>query len=250
MRRSITRRQPVQLPVATADSGKLIGAALAGLAAIWRDGYRYKKAGVMLLDLHPAAAVQGGLFDRPDDARRIALCARSISSTAASAAIPSPSPPPACGRPWKLQREFLSPRYTTAWDELLRVRMDSSIKEHKSTEWRPRRRHWRQSRTLASLKNSRRRIAHCQPYLSGTIPRGCQCAREDGRAVQRSIHLRGEVESVVQQLGGTCELTRAPDSGAAKSLDLCRATKSPAGCHAVVRSVPRSAQRDPRPTPG
>jgi DNA polymerase V len=37
----------VQLPVASSDSGKLIGAALAGLAAIWRDGYRYKKAGVM-----------------------------------------------------------------------------------------------------------------------------------------------------------------------------------------------------------
>ena len=27
-------------------SGKLIGAALPGLAVIWRDGYRYKKAGV------------------------------------------------------------------------------------------------------------------------------------------------------------------------------------------------------------
>jgi hypothetical protein len=51
----------VHLPVATSD--KLIGAALAGLAAIGRDGCRYKRAGVMLLDLHPAAAVQAGLFD-------------------------------------------------------------------------------------------------------------------------------------------------------------------------------------------
>jgi DNA polymerase V len=25
------------------------------------------------------------------------------------------------GRPWKLRRELLSPGYTTAWDELLRV---------------------------------------------------------------------------------------------------------------------------------
>ena len=56
--------KPVRLPVATSDSGKLIGAALAGLATIWRDGYRYKKAGVVLLDLHPAAAVQEGLFDK------------------------------------------------------------------------------------------------------------------------------------------------------------------------------------------
>ena len=71
--RSTTRRRPVRLPVATSDSAKLIGAALAGLAAIWRDGYRYKKAGVVLLDLHPAAAVQEGLFDKKDDARRVTL---------------------------------------------------------------------------------------------------------------------------------------------------------------------------------
>jgi hypothetical protein len=31
---------------------------------MWRDGYRYKKAGVVLLDLHPAAAVQPALVSR------------------------------------------------------------------------------------------------------------------------------------------------------------------------------------------
>jgi DNA polymerase V len=50
----------VELPVATSDSGKLIGAALAGLQSIGREGYRYKKAGVVLLELHPASAVAGG----------------------------------------------------------------------------------------------------------------------------------------------------------------------------------------------
>jgi hypothetical protein len=30
-------------PVATSDSGKLIGATLAGLALIWRDGYRWRR---------------------------------------------------------------------------------------------------------------------------------------------------------------------------------------------------------------
>jgi hypothetical protein len=65
--------RPVRLPVATSDTAKLIGAALAGLAAIWGDGYRYKKAGVVLLDLHPSTAVQEGLFDKRDDARRVAL---------------------------------------------------------------------------------------------------------------------------------------------------------------------------------
>jgi len=35
--------------------------------------YRYKKAGVMLLDLHPAAAVQAGFFDQPGTDRRVTL---------------------------------------------------------------------------------------------------------------------------------------------------------------------------------
>ena len=65
--------KPVQLPVATNDSAKLIRAAYAGIAALWRPGYRYKKAGVLLLDLHPAQAVQEGLFEKRDTARRITL---------------------------------------------------------------------------------------------------------------------------------------------------------------------------------
>jgi hypothetical protein len=55
----------------TSDSGKLIGAALAGLTSIRRDGYRYKKAGVVLLDLHPVSAVREGLFDKADNPRRV-----------------------------------------------------------------------------------------------------------------------------------------------------------------------------------
>jgi DNA polymerase V len=113
--------RPVRLPVATSDTGKLIAAALAGLPTIWRDGYRYKKAGVVLLDLHPAAAVQEGLFDNADSPRRIALM-RTIDKlnlrfgrdTVTFAATGR-------RRPWKLRRELLSPCYTTAWDELLRV---------------------------------------------------------------------------------------------------------------------------------
>lgn len=112
---------PVHLPMATSDSSKLIGAALAGLAAIWRDGYRYKKAGVVLLDLHPAAAVQEGLFDKADSPRRAALMrtvdrlnTRFGRDAVTFAAVGQ-------RRPWKLRRELLSPCYTTAWDELLRV---------------------------------------------------------------------------------------------------------------------------------
>ena len=46
------------LPVATADTGTIIAAVQCALAAIWRPGFRYKKARVMLLDPVKADRVQ------------------------------------------------------------------------------------------------------------------------------------------------------------------------------------------------
>ena len=113
--------QGVQLPVATADTGKLIGAALRGLRMIWRDGFSYKKAGVLFLDLVPAASVQAGLFDAPDTPARQRLMGvvdrlnaqygRDTVSFARSGRQ----------RAWKLRSLHHSPRYTTSWEELLRV---------------------------------------------------------------------------------------------------------------------------------
>ena len=108
---------PVQLPVATSDTG---------LEAIWRDGYRYKKAGVMLLDLAPAARVAGSLFDRPDSEASKArmrvmdqLNQRFGRDTVVIAGA-------GIRRPWKMRRERLSKRYTTCWDELLEVPTSAS----------------------------------------------------------------------------------------------------------------------------
>jgi DNA polymerase V len=113
--------QPVALAVATADSGRLIGAALGALAALYRPGFRYKKAGVIFLDLVPTGSVTGGLFDRPDSAasqarmRAVdALNRRFGRDTVTFAAA-------GARRAWKPRSAFRSPRYTTRWDELLRV---------------------------------------------------------------------------------------------------------------------------------
>lgn len=114
--------QTVRLQVGTADTANIIRAALSGLAIIWRSGYRYKKAGVMLLDLVPASRVQPALFDRPDDQRSLSrmraldmLNSRFGRDTVTLGATGR-------RRAWKLRREFLSPSYTTCWDDLLLVR--------------------------------------------------------------------------------------------------------------------------------
>ena len=74
--RQYNASKAVRLPVATADTGKLITSATAALGLIFKPGYRYKKAGVTFLELVSAGKVQGGLFDEPDDARSVSRRAR------------------------------------------------------------------------------------------------------------------------------------------------------------------------------
>ena len=93
--------KPVQLPVATSDSAKLIRAARAGITALWRPGYRYKKAGVLLLDLHPANGCRKVCSTGTTMRVASPSCARSTNSTSATAATRSPSPPPAIASPGK-----------------------------------------------------------------------------------------------------------------------------------------------------
>ena len=75
----------------------------------------------MLLDLVRADRVQGALFDRPDGPRSQALMAaldklnrRFGRDTVHYAAA-------GVARGWTMQRGHLSLRYTTNWDELLRI---------------------------------------------------------------------------------------------------------------------------------
>src|SRR5262249_56826466 len=50
------------LPVATQDTAELIRYALRGVEEIYREGYRYQKAGVILTALVPTSQVQTHLF--------------------------------------------------------------------------------------------------------------------------------------------------------------------------------------------
>jgi DNA polymerase V len=111
----------VSLPVASADSAKLARAAAAALNALWRPHLRYKKAGVILLELVPATRVQGNLWEDPDTPKSKALMrvvdrlneefGRDTVSVAASGRK----------RPWGLKAEQRSQHYTTDWDDLLQV---------------------------------------------------------------------------------------------------------------------------------
>jgi DNA polymerase V len=113
--------QTVTLAIPSADSAKIIRAALSGLAAIWRDGFSYKKAGVMLLDLMPAVSASAGLFEKPDDARSVARMRTVDRINAKYGRDTLTIGATGRRRAWKLRRDFLSPCFTTKWEDLLTV---------------------------------------------------------------------------------------------------------------------------------
>jgi DNA polymerase V len=112
----------ITLPVATQDTAELIGYALRGVEQIFREGYRYQKAGVILTALVPAHQVQTHLFDRHDRERsqKLMEAIDTINREWGSGTIRYA----AVGlRPgWIMKCARRSPRYTTRWEELAVVR--------------------------------------------------------------------------------------------------------------------------------
>jgi DNA polymerase V len=110
----------VPLTQATSDTVRLTRAALWGLKRIFRPGYAYQKAGVMLMELSPAASTQGVLFGAGNPARPAlmdvidranAQWGRGTLKLAAEGVSKS----------WHMKRGHKSPGYTSAWAELPRV---------------------------------------------------------------------------------------------------------------------------------
>ncbi|TKW61184.1 MAG: Y-family DNA polymerase [Blastochloris viridis] len=113
---------PLTLPVATNDSRRLLKTALEGFEKVWRDGYRFKKAGLMFNNLHSPEEAQMGLWDMPDDSRSTQLMKAldGLNRNYGKGAVR----PASCGlrQVWAMRQERRSPRYTTCWEELLRVK--------------------------------------------------------------------------------------------------------------------------------
>ncbi|HBQ2921813.1 Y-family DNA polymerase [Klebsiella quasipneumoniae] len=113
----------VKLLTPTQDSRDIITAATKCLDAIWRDGHRYQKAGVMLGDFYSQGVAQLNLFD--DNAPRKNseklmevldhLNAKGGRGTLYFAGQ-------GIQTAWQMKREMLSPRYTTRYSDLLHVR--------------------------------------------------------------------------------------------------------------------------------
>lgn len=112
----------VKLMTPTQDSRDIIGAATRCLDAIWKDGYRYQKAGIMLGDFYSQGVAQLNLFDdsapRQNSAKLMEvldhLNAKDGRGTLYFAGQ-------GIQQLWQMKRGMLSPRYTTRFSDLLIV---------------------------------------------------------------------------------------------------------------------------------
>lgn len=111
----------IGLPVATADTTRLASAARLATDRLWRDGYRYKKAGITLLELRPASCVQGDLWTPADSPRSKALMSVMDQLNAEWGRETVKFAASGLERKWKLRSGQRSPHYTTDWDDLLKV---------------------------------------------------------------------------------------------------------------------------------
>ena len=113
----------------SADSSVLIHAALELVNAIFKPGLVYKKAGVVLGDIVPESARQGSLFDpnSSNDNLPLMLAIDNINFSCPPAHQPQHDSilrfaASGTNRGWKMKQEFRSPRYTTKWREIPKVR--------------------------------------------------------------------------------------------------------------------------------
>lgn len=88
------------------------------MGRIYRDGYRYKKAGVMCTALVPASQVQPDLFDPQDrsKSKRLMAALDAVNDRWGVGTLGYASS--GLTKAWKTQSHRRSPAYTTNWAEL------------------------------------------------------------------------------------------------------------------------------------
>ena len=112
----------VELPSPTDDTRDLLEAADVLFSRLFRPGFRYAKAGVMLADFYEHGTYQHDLFrgssERKQSKELMGVLDQINNSGLGNVFFASQGTSPK----WAMKREHLSPAYTTRWDELPLVR--------------------------------------------------------------------------------------------------------------------------------
>lgn len=115
------RNYLMQLPFPTNSAIELTKQATRALKKIFRSGYAYKKAGVVVMDLSPEHSAQVNLFNNSNPRHRqlmetLDLLNAGMGTSKVKLASQD------LNRTWKMRQEKLSPRYSTRIQEAIKVK--------------------------------------------------------------------------------------------------------------------------------
>jgi DNA polymerase V len=113
--------QSVELSPASNNTKHIVRAAIQGIKEAYREGFKFKKAGVMLLDLVDADAAPQSLFDQldPKDDKLIAAFDQIIRQQGPGAINFGTA---GQASEWHSASAFRSPLYTTEWSDIPTVK--------------------------------------------------------------------------------------------------------------------------------
>lgn len=110
-----------ELVIPSSDTRDFAELAMRLLKRIWRDGYSYNKGGVMLSGFYGINTYQPGLFDeaykRPNSDKLMATLDAVNRSKLGHVFLARQG----MSNAWQMKREYLSPAYTTRWEDLVKV---------------------------------------------------------------------------------------------------------------------------------
>lgn len=112
----------IKLPVPSNNTPEIVHYALVALQRIYRKGYFFKKAGVIIIEIVPDHAIQQNIFDSVDREKQKRLMEvadrlnNGFTRNSLTLAVQGG------GRKWKLRQELLSPCYTTRLADVIKIR--------------------------------------------------------------------------------------------------------------------------------
>lgn len=115
--RQYNNSMTVPLTEATSDTRRLIAAALFGLKRIYRPGYLYKKAGIVLMEIQPASMRQQLLFREEDPkSAKVMLVMDALNGAYGRNTVSLASS--GIQKQWAAKFETRTQHYTTDWSQL------------------------------------------------------------------------------------------------------------------------------------
>lgn len=117
----------INLPVPTNFTAELIRYGYALLKEIYREGYRYKRVGVLFSGLTPDNTLQYNLFDKlqRDKLQRLMDAYDSINRKYGKGTVKFSSQ--GIGYEWRMKQEHLTEHFTTSWENILCIQLDKQI---------------------------------------------------------------------------------------------------------------------------